>query len=299
VISRLGFIVALIACGTAIAQVPSGSSTYLGSGQSPLSDPFFIYPYELNAFNPPFKDTTGYTSTSCALVGGETTAVIIFAGQSNANNTVNSSYTVTQSRNHQMNIFDGLCYQSKGIMLGVGGSAFPPTGYSSVIAVLADKLISDAHYQRVIAVPIAVDGASSADWSTPKIAPYIFNSIAVAARRLAAQGLTATHVQWMQGETDCLNGVSQSTYAANLNLIIAGFRNAGISAPFLVNEESWFNGSTCTAIQNAQVAASGTNVFPAANLDSIGAGSRWDNTHFTSAGAATAAGLMEAQIILH
>jgi hypothetical protein len=293
-ISLLAALLAIVPCA---AQSPPGFLTYLGSGRTPLSDPFSIYP--IDTFFPPaqFVDTSGYTGVSCALVGGETTAVIMVIAQSLGANTVNASYTVTQAKNHQLNLYDGNCYVSKGVMLGVSNGS--PT-LSSTLARLGDKLIADAHYVRVIFLLVAVSGTMVSDWANSQRAPYMFNQIAVAARRLAAQGLTATHVIYMQGESDNLNGTSQANYSASLATVIAGVRSAGITAPMLVNKETWANGAVSSGIQAAQVAAVGSNnVVAGANLDVIDNTGRYDTTHLNATGSDTAAGLMEAQVILH
>jgi hypothetical protein len=292
----IAFLLALILAVPSAAQSPPGFSTYLGSGRTPLSDPFSIAPFDF--FFPPaaFTDPTGYTPVSCALVGGESTAVIVVIGQSLVGNTVNAAYTVTQAKNHQLSLYDGNCYVSQGVMLGVSNGS---PSLSNTLARAGDKLIADGHYTRVIFELVSVSGTTVGNWADAAHAPYLFNQIAVAARRLAAQNLTATHIIWMQGESDNLGGTSQASYTASLSTVIAAIRNAGMSGPLLINEESWANGAVAANVQNAQLAASGTNIFAGANLDTIDNTGRYDTTHLNATGSNTAAGLLEAKIILH
>lgn len=277
-LAALGFL-----SSVALAQNPPGFTTYQGTGQSPLSNPFASGLVGNN-------DPTGYSSVSCT---GGSPAVIIFAGQSNATNAVDSAYSVTQANNRQLNVLDGSCYSSKGTLLGVTGSG------SNVAARIGDLLISGGSYTNVVLVPMAIGSTSVANWANSTQTPYLYNAIAVVARRLAAQSLTATHVVWMQGETDTQLGTSQANYTASLNVVIGGFRSAGISAPFIVQKETWIGSTTSATVRAAQSAASGTNVFVGADLDTLDDTNRYDTTHFNATGAAAAAALIKAQIILH
>lgn len=273
---------------TAIAQQPPGFSTYLGTGQAPLMDPFYVAPY------PNLVGPSGYTQAACPNTG----KVIVSFGQSIWSNSANGSYAVANpTKNLTFNIFDGNCYQTKYAI--VGAQTF---SVGSALSMLADNLITNDGIANVILVPAMVDSTVVAQWSNQQPGPYyLYNNIAIVARRLTAANLSPTEIHFAEGTTDCANGVSQGAYAASQALVLSGFRSVWASTPILIDEESFSGTSTCPAIQAAQAAAlnAGANIFAGANTDSIGVGGRWDNVHFTSASAATAASLLATAVMAH
>lgn len=233
-------------------------------------------------------DNAGYTEVSCAPVEGQRTAVIIVMGQSLAANTVNSAYTPTHSANQQLNIYDGKCYQAKGKALGVQGAQVSWMG-----ARLGDVLLDRDAYDRVVMVPMAIGGTWAAEWANTTTKPFLGRRIGNVACMLQSAGLTPTHVIWMQGENDTYSGTSQASYTASLQTIIGAIRGAGITAPILVNVESWLSGAISTAVRNAQMSVVGSNgVIQGANMDSLNNSYRYDGTHLNAAGALAAANLL-------
>ncbi len=290
---RLFVLVALLVAVTSVSFGFSG----IGSNGS-ISNPYYLYPTQnIDPAAVRVSSLTGRTQVSCALVGGQSTAVIILIGQSVTAANVNAAYTVTQSLNQQFNFQNGGCYSTADPLLGsnVSGGLFSGTN-GSWGAELADKLITDAHYTRVILAPMAIGGTTIAQWSTSPL----LDSIAVMGRRLAAAGLTCSQIIWGQGESD--HGTSAPTYTAGLNTVISAFRSAGMNCPFLVNIETMLGGVVDSTVAGAQAVMSGTNVFPCFNMDTgipNSGGNRYDGTHLAAPGRALAATGEETCVVAH
>lgn len=232
--------------------------------------------------------TTGYTEVPCTPVEGQRTAVIIVMGQSLAANTIIGGYTPRHTTNHQLNIYDGKCYLAKSRALGTSGVNAAWVGVE-----LADVLIDRGAYDRVVMVPMAIGGTWASEWANVTNKPWLGRRIGNVACMLQSAGLVPTHVVWMQGESDNYSHTTQTAYTAALNAIVGGIRGAGITAPILVNVESWLNGMTYAPVRNAQMAAVGTNgVVAGANMDSLNNSYRYDGTHLNAAGSTAAAGLL-------
>src|SRR5262245_16246844 len=105
-------------------------------------------------------------------------------------------------------------YAAADPLLGTG-MAFPGGGFSpgGVSLRLADLLVSNSKFDRVIIVPVAIGGTSVAMWATGGV---LSNCITAAMARLASRGIVPgmTNVTfafvWGQGESD--GGTSQAAY---------------------------------------------------------------------------------------
>jgi hypothetical protein len=297
------FIFAVMTSVGAIAQQPAGWSTYLGTGQSPLQDPFYISPVLPAPYGP-----AGYVQVSCTPSAGA--KVVVVMGQSLAENTANDNYAVVNpTKNITFNSFDGNCYQSKYTLVATQSNIPFNDCCGSYLARMADNLISIDGVSQVILIPPInqqLDGSLIANWSSSVTPPYLINNIAVIARRLAATGLTPTEIVWELGSSDAEIPTSQAAYTAGLAKIIAAIRSVWPTTPILINTES-FNGTTTVAgIQAAQASfIDNVTIFPGANTDTITASGRYiaqpgqTPLHFNATGAATAASLLEAAVLAH
>lgn len=132
--------------------------------------------------------------------------------------------------------------------VGGGGGSFIPW--------IANALVDSAFLGYPVAfIPTAVFGSPISSW-----APGQANFIAATAAVAAAGGAVKT-VLWLQGETDALNGVSQSTYKAAIDATAAGFL-AAFGAPTMVAVLENFGVSPPTA---------GTAAIQAAQRQCVGA----------------------------
>src|SRR5262249_47785878 len=219
---------------------------------SPTPDPFKLIEAVFPGTDPTLTrdeyNLAPFTQVHPALVGGESTAIIITGGDSISCNSVNSSYTVTQSRNHVICLDNGAMYPPRGTLLGCNTSPAAGSNYASR---LADNIITGGAKARVILFPIGKGGTLFARFASGGDCNHRIN---VAAARLAALGLAATNIAWEQGPNDTNAGTVQATCEANLNSIRASFTAAGITAPMYVAKRSKFGGSTGTAVRAAQAA---------------------------------------------
>lgn len=255
-------------------------------------DPFF-----LNDNNPLvgatsiYRGTVGLTPRSQSINPAQKTLVMIVDGQSQAGNVAPTTYIPTNSSAiDNFNIYDGASYPVAGPLLGAQYNP-PVYGGGNLAPKIADKFVTNANFDRVILVPMAVGATQISDHSTGSLS----GRIGVVMARLASRGITPATTGttwaylWMQGETDEAVGTTQVNYAAGLATVLANAIAAGFSGRMFVAEETWNVGVTSAAVQAAQVAfVNGTTVFSASNMDAIGAGSRFaDQTHLNDAGQAT------------
>ena len=188
-------------------------------------------------------------------------------------------------------------YVASDPLLGTGlATATGTFGPGSVSLRVADTLVTNGKFDRVIIVPLAIGGTGIVQWGTGGL---LYNRTTAAMARLASRGITPgmTNVTfcflWGQGESD--GGTSAATYKTGINQVTAALFATGFNGRAFINKQTWLAGSVNATIQGAQW--DGTvitgNVFQGANADSLTAGSRQsDNTHFTDAGMASLSALI-------
>lgn len=263
---------------------------YLGSGAS-MSDPFKFTTVGDTISN---TNTTGFTEVTCALVGGQSTAVVITMGQSTANNGVlgASPYTPTETNNHQYSLLHDKCYRTRGLGLTSSGTS------QWWQARLGDKLINTGAYQRVILVPLGYN-TNSRDLVADQTAPQMLNRIAVLMRRLISRGIPPTHIVFALGDGDCLESITGAQFTANINRALAMYRSFAGTRKYLINIQSYHPSCSAPAygqihdVQVAAVATFGANVVLGADADSITAALyREDGIHWSQTGSDTIAGML-------
>ena len=241
----------------------------------------------------PVLDLTGKVEVSCSITNK--TGVIVVVGQSLSVNQVPTPYTPVNASVDQLNIYDGKCYKAVDPLLGINVSGGKVSDHRGTwMSRLADNLVSNGKFDRVIIVPMAVGGTSVSQWASNSTAPFLKNNINVVARRMAQAQLPCTAIMWGQGESDTSAGTSQSSYTASLSAVTAEFNRALPGCPILVARESYYYGVSSSAVLAAQTAAvDGIKVFAGENVDLIPPAGRYDNTHLNEAGAAQRAVLAE------
>lgn len=241
---------------------------------------------------PAYRDTNGKTVRSLVINPAVKTLVLITAGQSNWESTNPTLYTPANSTVvDNFNIYDGAAYSIAGPLLGTTSS---PLGAGNLGARVADLLITNGKFDRVILVPIAIGSTSVSDWGTGNLK----DRVGVAMRRLAARGITPAttgvtfSLIWGQGENDTLAGTLQAAYTSSLNSFVSNAQAAGMSGRIFVTLESWNAGSTSSAVRAAQAAVVTGSVFQGGDMDTLNATNRQaDNTHLNDTGAAAMATL--------
>ena len=247
-----------------------------------------------------FYDVTGKTLRSPALNTGEKTLVLIMAGQSNLQNigpTTNSPVNAAKIDN--MNIVDGRLYAAVEPLVGTGWPAAAPFGKGNVATRIADTLITNGKFGRVIIVPIAIGATSISQWDTTG---ELAERIPDAVKRMIDCGITPARpnvtfaLVWGQGEGDDV--ATQAAYQAALARIIAHAQAAGFVGRFFINKETWAAGVVNPAVQEAQWGVvDNVTVFRGFDADSLNSTFRQpsDNGHFIDSGqAAFAAGVVSA-----
>lgn len=259
------------------------------------SGAYYIYPSAgVIAQTEPYLDLSDRVEVALGAIDSRT-AVIVFIGQSLSVNSVKWAYTPVNANIDQLNIWDGKLYKAKDPLLGINGGE---AGGGTWLLRMADKLISDGYYDRVIIVPMAVGNTNVGQWSDPNIAPYLFKRINTVGLRMRDAGLPCTAIMWGQGESDTRDGTSQASYAARLQKVINEFNRAIPGCPMLVAQESYIYGTTSPAILAAQASVvNNTTVFAGENVELIGPSGRYDNTHLNDAGADQRATLAVAALV--
>ncbi|MDQ8730496.1 sialate O-acetylesterase [Bradyrhizobium sp. LHD-71] len=244
----------------------------------------------------PWIDTNGRLIRNTAINTSVRNLVLITAGQSNRANNDGAQYAPANSSViDNFNICDGALYDCAGPLLGVDYA--PTLGPGNIIPRVADTLITNGKFDRVIVVPIAVGASEVADWGS---GGTLYNRPRVAMQRLAARGIVpgmpnvTFAFEWGQGESDGVYGTSQATYQTQFNQMKAVLLGAGFVGRIFVAVETMVAHTTYPAIKAAQAAlVDGSTVFASGNLDLLtGANRQPDGTHFSTLGAGNAANLI-------
>ncbi|MBX4941185.1 sialate O-acetylesterase [Rhizobium binae] len=258
------------------------------------NDAYYIYPSAgVIQHTEPYLDLSDRVEVERGDIG-DRTAVIVVIGQSLSVNSVPSPYVPVNANIDQLNIWDGKIYRAKDPLLGINGGK--PGG--TWLLRMADKLISDGHYDRVILVPMGVGNTRVGQWSDPNLEPYLFRRINTVGLRMRDAGLPCTAIMWGQGESDTAANTSQSSYADSLQKVIAEFNRAIPGCPVLVAQEAYYYGNTSPAILAAQAGVvNNSTVFAGENVELIGPSGRYDNTHLNETGAEQRASLAVAALM--
>jgi hypothetical protein len=258
-------------------------------------------PYELRAFGASdnfagisWKDTNGLSRRSPAINPALKTLVLITSGQSLWANVCPTLYKpVNAGVIDQMNIYDGALYSIGGPLLG--SSYVAALGPGNITARLADLLVANGKFNRVIVVSTAIGSTTASMWgdATGDLYPRLQVAMARLASRGTVPGMPGVTFAciWGLGETDNHIGTSQAAFTASGKSFLLKLQSTGFTGRIFIPRESWILGAASNAIRAAQASLlNGTTVFPGGNFDSLNAASRQgDNTHWNDVGAAAAA----------
>lgn len=263
-------------------------------------------PYLLRAFGASdnfsgisYKVTSGLTLRSGVINPALKTLVLFTAGQSIWATTNPTLYTPSNSSVvDQFNIFDGALYSIGGPLLGTTWTPGSST-FGNLSARVADTLVTNAKFDRVILVPIAIGSTTVADWATGDLS----SRVQVAMLRLAARGITPgmTGVTFAliygQGEQDNLNGTSQAAWTASFATLKANILATGFNGRIFVPQETYINSTTSSAVRAAQASVVDNSVvYSGGDFDTLTGSTNRQNggtdAHMTDAGAASVSTLM-------
>lgn len=210
----------------------------------------------------------------------DSTAIIFILGQSNAANYGQGLYTC---RNQIFNYFDGQLYKAKEPLIGSTGPG------CSVWTRLADMLIDSGLYDKVILIPIAIEGSSIDCWVNGVCNKTLQKTLA----QIEKDSIRVTHVIWHQGETDAVENTPKHIYKEKLKKILLQLRKHKITSSFYVCIASYQPSNinklqgVDTVIQNAQMEFvkenEGTKLGANTDLFNL-AIDRYDGIHFSKSG---------------
>jgi Carbohydrate esterase, sialic acid-specific acetylesterase len=269
----------------------------LDNNRYPVAMAYYIAPPQKTITGTtPFLDLTGRVEVPAGNLSR--TAVLVFAGQTSVNN-VPTPYAPVNGNIDQLNIYDGKLYRAKDPLLGVNLAGLTVSDKRGTWMMrMADKLIADGHYDRVILVPMAIGNTRADQWADAIDTPFLFNNIKVVGLRMRDAGLPCTAILWGQGESDTSAHTSQVAYGGSMRKVIAGFQRAMPGCPFLVAREAYYYGNTSAPILAAQDAlVDGKTVFAGENLELVAPSGRYDDTHLNEEGAEQRAVMAKAALL--
>ncbi len=257
-------------------------------------DSFYFGPTpNLTTYGPVNRKTAGIALRTQTLDPGVRNLVIVAIGQSNMVNIAPSAYApVNAGAIDNFNPYDGAIYAAADPLIGAGLIA---TGHPALR--LADTLITNGKFDRVVIAPPALGGLSSLELGSGFASVYV----PITLQRLAARGIVeGTNVTiiviWGQGETDGPTGVTQGQYQTNFGNAVTNSRAVGFTGKWFIAEETYNNSQVWPAIQAAQLAVinHGANIWAGPNADLLignacsGVACRVaDNLHWSNAGSAS------------
>lgn len=248
-----------------------------------------------------YANTSGRTSATAAITGGEKTLLIFAAGQSRITNALTATpYTPTNAAKvQQINVYEASAvYRLIDPVLGASGSM------GSYLGKLGDALINGGVCARVIFVPIGIGNTSTAQWVTGDLRMRAL----VAGRRARALGYAVPNADlfpciiWENGQTDVQQGVTSQQYQDNIRTIQGFFAEVGFPVPFFIAQSTMGGpGANLTdpTIRAAQAACVDNTAlrYAGPDLDSLtGPTNLTDGAHFTDAGNTAAAALWKTAI---
>ncbi len=151
----------------------------------------------------------------------DSTAIIFTFGQSNAANYGQGFYTC---HNPVFNYFQGKVYKAREPLLGASGPG------CSVWTRLADMLIDNGLYNKVILIPIGIDGSPIECWVNGVCNKYLSETLS----QIEKDSIRVTHVIWHQGESDAVANTPKEVYKTKLKKILEQVRAHKINAAFYV-----------------------------------------------------------------
>jgi len=161
---------------------------------------------------------------------------------------------------------------------------------------LADTMRSD--FDRVIVAPIGRASSRTSHWASGGAANHRIKALSARLRdRGYIEPSVSIFILQQLGSND--HGVAAATVTANVQSIAQTFIDEGVTAPFFVAKNTWNITVDATVQTGLMNAVNGTTILTGADTDTLDGTKRYDDAHFTAAGAADAADLWYDAISSH
>jgi hypothetical protein len=215
-------------------------------------------------------------------------AVVLALGASNLANEGEPGELFAPERGvYNFNFLNGRCYVACDPLLGT------TLDRSNVVTRLADRLVTQGVYDRVLLVPVAYGGTFIVEWAP---GGRMHRRLLQAFKTLRRAGLRPTHILWQQGEAEANHPSGANdvqAWTACFEKVTDVIRAAEPDAPIYVARATICHGGPSEAIRSAQISVVDPKrgVFAGPDLDTIGADGRWDGCHFSTTGLQRSAAL--------
>jgi len=205
--------------------------------------------------------------------------VALVFGQSNS---ANFGLTPQKSAHGVYSFYNGKCYQAADPLPGAEGRG------GSIWTRLGDMVVASGLYDRVLFVPVGEGATKVSDWRPGGRVHY---RLASGLRGAIATGFEFTHLIWMQGELDAIEGTSRKAYKDDFEVMLRALRGGGVDAKVLVSLTTLCGIFESDAVRRAQrqIAQDNPGVFHGPDTDALGKKLRYDACHFNDEGLEAAA----------
>jgi len=234
-----------------------------------------------------FKRLTFYpgkAQVECPVQANDT-GVLLILGQSNAANQAQKKFT-TQYPNNVVNYFDGKCYVAASPLLGATGQ------YGEFVTPLADQLLSQGTYNKIVIIAAAVGGSPISRWQRDGD----LNEPLVALIKDVHRQYLITDVIWHQGETDAGYPfyTSKKLYVSSFYSLLDTLTELKVSAPIFVSIATKCTGADWTEDNpiaiGQKMLVDNRRIFLGVNTDQlVEQKDRYDACHFNETGQIKAA----------
>src|ERR1700733_9082827 len=206
------------------------------------------------------------------------TAVLLIAGQSNAANSAAQRHQ-TRHPDRVLNFMGGRCYVAASPLLGSTGFVGEPW------TLMADELIEQGAFDRVVLAPVAVGGSNIAQWAKGGA----LNMSMIPLVQDLVTHYRVTHVLWHQGESDFALRTDPARYEEQFLSFVDTLRANAVDAEVFVSTATrclpgW---SDPNAIQKAQkeLVAAQSSFRPGVDTDKLlSPQDRYDDCHMAESG---------------
>jgi hypothetical protein len=215
-------------------------------------------------------------------VQAKDTGVFLILGQSNAANHAEKKYT-TQYPGNVVNYFDGKCYVASSPLLGATGEG------GEFITPLADQLMANGTYKKIIIIAAAVGGSPISRWQRDGD----LNELLIGLINEVQRKFHITDVIWHQGETDANPPYRTTTkiYLASFQSLLNSLTALEVRGPIFISiatrlcdaHSDWREDNPVATAQNMLI--DNKRIFLGADTDKlVERQHRYNGCHFDSYG---------------